>query len=413
MSFRGAVISVGGTATPLVTSLNRARPEFVLFVVSKESKRVVQEQVLGQLEYQPQYNFAETPDAEHLGETYKAVRREIPAWLKERGFNPDEVYVDITPGTKAMSAALAMAAAEHFSHFSYVGGAERDKGGLGVVITGAEQVISTINPWDALAIRERERATWLFRSYFAEAAADQLRHAGERCSSDLQQELKTLARLAECFASADRFQFNNVTHEYNRLRDRLNLILSHRGQYPLFVALGRLAEHWHSVEQERIGDDGQQISDTLRELLANAERRAAQGRYDDAIARLYRAAELFAHGKLYEAFQAKLGTVQRHQIPQEHLNRWVKAFGAGDGDVYKLGVRDAFRALALSRIPEHQTIAGRYESIRNHLLKRNNSILAHGLQPCDKEAFAGFWESLSAVVEVSDEQVPRWPEIEF
>jgi hypothetical protein len=41
------------------------------------------------------------------------------------------------------------------------------------------------------------------------------------------------------------------------------------------------------------------------ELLANARRRRRQARYDDAVARLCRAVELFAQNRLYAAFGAK------------------------------------------------------------------------------------------------------------
>jgi hypothetical protein len=47
------------------------------------------------------------------------------------------------------------------------------------------------------------------------------------------------------------------------------------------------------------------------------------------------------------------------------------------------------------------------------LQKRNNSILAHGLQPCTEDAFTGFWAALLPVVQIQDEEIPRWPEMEF
>jgi CRISPR-associated protein (TIGR02710 family) len=408
MNFSGAVISVGGSHRPIAVSLGEAKPRFVLFVVSEQSKPEIEGKILPLLTYTPQYNCVAVPDPGDLAACYGASREAIPKWLAERSLTPEQVYVDITGATKPMSAALALAGVERFSQFSYVSGRERDKAGLGVVVSGTEEVLRTVNPWDRLASRERERANWLFRSYYAEPAAEQLRRAAQKCSPELQQELTTLAELADCFARADRFQFGDVYGTYRQVRDQLNLILSHRDQVSSLGVLDRLAEHWKNVEEER-RCGGAAVSATLGELLANADRRSAQGRYDDAIARLYRATELFAQGKLYEAFGARLGRVSVGQIPQECLDGWRRTFGEGDEGVHLLGVQDGFKALTFSREPELQSVAGRYGSIHNHLQKRNNSILAHGLQPGTEAAFKGFWAALLSLVDLTEEQIPRWP----
>jgi CRISPR-associated protein (TIGR02710 family) len=409
LSFRGAVISVGGSHEPIVISLNQARPGFVLFLVSAGSTPQIEQNILPALAYTPQYNCTTVPDESDLPACYEAARDAIPGWLKERNLSPAEVYVDITGATKPMSAALAMAAAEHFSHFTYVRGKERDKGGLGVVKAGTEEVFRTVNPWDKLATLERNRATWLFRSGYAEAAAEQLRQAAGKCSPELQQELKTLADLADCFASADRFQYGDVYVKYRRLRDRLDLIFSHRSQHQLFVALDQLAEHWNQVvEENKRGGDA--VCATLRELLANAERRGAQGRYDDAVARLYRATELFAHGELQRAFGWRFGKPQL--LLKDEISK--EARKSVDGQYApKLGVKESFGALRYSPLPEHKGLADRYEEIEPHLQKRNNSILAHGVRPATQEDSEKFWSALLPVVGVTEDAIPRWPELEF
>lgn len=409
MIFRGAVISVGGSAEPIAKSLNEAKPAFVMFVVSEGSKPEVEANVLPRLGYVPQYNCISVADAGDLAACYETLRTAIPKWLAERALLPPEVYVDITGSTKPMSAALAMAGAEHFAQFCYVSGKERDKGGLGVVKTGTEEVFRTVNPWDKLAARERDRATWLFRSYYGEAAAEQLRQAAEKCGPELQQELKALAGLADCFASADRFQFADVYARHRKVRDQLSLIFSHRGQHSLFVALDHLADHWNSVAEERKGE-GATVSATLRELLANAERRASQARRDDAVARLYRAAELFAQGKLQEAYGWKLGKASLEvsvSLPPENRRSLQGEFGP------KLALQQAFRALGCSPRPGDREISGRYEAIKGHLQKRNESILAHGLRAAREEDFQSFWNALLPVVEVTEGEIPRWPGLEF
>src|SRR3989442_11465691 len=101
MNFQGALISVGGTIDPIVKALDQARPSFVLFVVSSESKRQLRE-ILKRLSYIPQYNSCQVTDVSDLAACYENIRAEISRWLAERDLNPDDVYVDITSGTKPM-----------------------------------------------------------------------------------------------------------------------------------------------------------------------------------------------------------------------------------------------------------------------------------------------------------------------
>jgi CRISPR-associated protein (TIGR02710 family) len=408
MNFEGAVISVGGSADPIVVSLNQARPGFVLFLVSARSKAEVEEKILPRLDFTPQYSFAEVPDETDLAKCYEAAREAIARWLKER--NLHQVYVDITGATKPMSAGLAMAGAERFSHFTYVRGKERDKDGLGVVVSGTEEVFRTVNPWDKLAARERERATWLFRSYYAEAAAEQLRQAAENCGPELQQELETLAQLAECFAKVDKFDFSpRVLHEYQRHWDKLNLIFSHRQRLEIWEEIERAAQHWKKFKEEKDAG-GPSI---LLELLANAQRRGAQSRYDDAIARLYRAAEFFAQDKLHDAFGARLGKIELASLAAELHPEWVKMFGERDAGLYKLGVQDGFKALKLSPNPEHRALADRCAELNSYLQRRNDSILAHGLRPCSQDDFRQFWSALLRLFNLSETDIPKWPAIDF
>ncbi|OQX91368.1 MAG: hypothetical protein B6D58_08485, partial [candidate division Zixibacteria bacterium 4484_95] len=51
-----------------------------------------------------------------------------------------DIVIDLTGGTKQMSAALALAATEQGLKVSYVGGEERTKDGLGTVVSGTEKI---------------------------------------------------------------------------------------------------------------------------------------------------------------------------------------------------------------------------------------------------------------------------------
>ena len=142
------------------------------------------------------------------------------------------------------------------------------------------------------------------------------------------------------------------------------------------------------------------------------ERRAKQGCYDDAIGRLYRATELFVQGELRKAFGARLGVVRLEAVPAQNRDKFREEFRP-DGEEYKLGIDTGFRALCYSPLPEQHEIASRYERIKDHLQKRNSSILAHGLRPASREDFEGFWRALLPLLGVAEDVIPRWPRLEF
>ncbi|MGH9353536.1 MAG: TIGR02710 family CRISPR-associated CARF protein, partial [Terriglobia bacterium] len=401
----------GGSPEPVIKTLQYHQPEAVLFFVSEDSRKQVGERILPALDPVPQYSFAETTNPGDIAVCYEALRSRIAGWLSDRALQPQEVLVDITGGTKPMSAALALAGVELFSQFSYVAGKERDKAGLGVVISGTEYVLFTSNPWDQLATRERERSKWLFSEFHADAASQVLLRAAEKCSPKLRERLDTLGNLARLFAESDRFHFKNLRRAFDKIGPKLELIFAE--DFTVFERLRALATHWSEVQQEGGVDGERGVSATLQELLANADRRAKQGRYDDAIGRLYRAAELFAQAKLREAFGAKLGKVQRDSVPQEQLDRWVATFGEGHDGMYKFGIDDDLKAMAFSQNPQHQEIAAQRDLISGHLQKRNGSILAHGLRPASEEDFQQFWQALLPIVGVTEGALPRWPRLQF
>jgi len=62
----------------------------------------------------------------------------LPEILKKWKVEPNHLVVDYTGGTKTMSVALALATIDNSSLYTYIGGAERTKEGVGVVINGKD-----------------------------------------------------------------------------------------------------------------------------------------------------------------------------------------------------------------------------------------------------------------------------------
>lgn len=150
---RAMILSVGGTPGPILASLNRQIPELVCFFVSLESRKSLDTDILPPLAFRPRhYDWIETPSAEDLLECYRVLTRELPRPAEKWKVPLGEFAVDYTGGTKTMSVALTLATVQSVSRYTYVGGTERTKDGLGVVVDGKERMLHQTNPWDALAV---------------------------------------------------------------------------------------------------------------------------------------------------------------------------------------------------------------------------------------------------------------------
>ncbi len=409
MSLRGMVASVGGSPEPVRKALYEGRPSYALFVVSDASRSQVEDEILPGLGYGLQYGYLEISDHQDIGICYQEIRTDIERWLSERKLTSEEVYVDITGGTKAMSAALMLAAVEQFKNFTYVGGSSRDSNNLGTVITGSEHVIRCQNPWITYAVRELERANGLLEGFCADSAAEILEDAAQKCNESQRARLEAFAGLAKALGLADRFDFKRAHSEFRRWYQKLELSLD----YPLYQRLLSLHEHWKAVGDQVKHSDQTAERETLLELIANAERRAKQSRYDDAVGRLYRAVELRGQQLVKQAFGAELGKVSIECFPATSREDVIEKLGQPDGGSYKLGVQNLFQILEFSEDEALGEQAHIYDCLKDHLQERNNSLLAHGLLSVKKKSFESFWESALSTLDLCESDIPRWPQLEL
>lgn len=399
----------------MVESLVKGEPQFVLFVVSRESEGQVSEQVLPELkarlsDYHFQHQSLRVSDHENIGACYEEIRTGIAEWLCRLRLAREEVYVDFTGATKSMSVALILAAIEDFSKFRYVGGAERTRDGLGTVVTGSEKLVEIQNPWETYAVRELERANWLLAGFYADSAAEVLTEAARKCGQDIKARLEVYAGIARTLGMTDRFAFNEkaLNREFYPSFEKLELF-----DYQLYKTLTPLKEHWKTIGNQTKTNGKTPGRETLLELLANAERRAKQSRYDDAVGRLYRAVELRGQQLVRQAFGAEQGKVSLECFPSASREAVIEKLGQTDGGSYKLGVRNLFQILEFSEDEAPGEQAHIYDCLKDHLQKRNNSLLAHGSLPVKKASFESFWESALSVLGVCDSDIPRWPQLEL
>lgn len=383
-SYSAALVSVGGSPDPVLYILKEHRPKHIWYFCSDDSRKIAEEKIQPNLDWHPQTRFIEVDRFEELGPCYRELRRKIPEILNETQIKPEEVLVDYTGGTKTMSAALVLAAIELFDQFSYVGGTQREKGGLGVTINGQERIFYLSNPLSDLAIREIERARDLWNHCQFEAVSETLIKVADRVSQKLR--FIAMAELAQAMAARHRLDFSIASKTLTSLRGKIPVLFDGKDDLGLIQWTSDVA-----VICDACKNSSSEIF--LQELLDNALRTAAQGRFEDAAARLYRAMEM--RGQIWLA-DATRQLFVNGRCKKENVSQIPSALAdfcqpAPDGDV-KLGLEKIYRALTALGHPQAVKMAedfatGNQSRLRKATENRNSSILGHGVQPITEEKF--------------------------
>ena len=169
----------------------------------------------------------------------------------------------------------------------------------------------------------------------------------------------------------------------------------------------RTAEWAGSLRRSRIaaileelakGKDDPSIA-LCQDLLENARRRAAQGRFDDALARLYRLVEARVQTQLFVRWRLKSGELDEVDVPPD-IRRGLKPVFIERlrRRVYQLPLDRTVRLLR-HRDPEDKVAAAYGDRGPPWLSLRNKSILAHGYHAISatvvSDAFAWIGETLA------------------
>ena len=130
----------------------------------------------------------------------------------------------------------------------------------------------------------------------------------------------------------------------------------------------------------------------VQDLILNAERRAVQERYDDAVARLYRAVEMVAQVRLQSEWGIDVSNVQLYLIPHE-LQEKYKELQNTDGRI-QLALRKSYELLVDLDDPVGTVWQDNVNRVLSALNKRNASILAHGTVSLNKRDYDQVREDL-------------------
>ena len=406
---RAILISVGGSPKPIIVSLNKHQPEYICFFVSESTKDSTEKEILPNLDFQPRHwRWIITPSPEGLSECYKEITDKLPSILQEWGINSDELVVDYTGGTKTMSVAVTLATIEGSSTYSYVGGMERSKDGVGVVVDGKEKMWFLDNPWDEIALMDQKKACILFNKARYASASEVFSKIEEKVSENYKPFFKALKDMATGYDLWDRFKHNEARNRLYSCRDIIKTYsISDRKVDSLVKALIQNIDFLDKLK------DNEELK--YYDLIANARRRTElENKYDDAVARLYRAIEAMAHYRLQSSHQINSADVKEEKIPESIRAEYITKYRDDKDNKIKLGMYASY--LLLEKLGDQlgESFFEFYEKdIRGLLDIRNSSILAHGYVSVKAETYERLLNAMLGFSGIKQEDLPQFPVLEL
>lgn len=431
------IISVGGSLEPVICSIKYHAPENIIFFTSVETEPQVIE-ILKNIELQAIKSTDKivTSSAENIHACLCSLLNSLPGILSRWKPTPEEIIVDYTGGTKSMSAAIVLATIKYSKRFSFIGGEKRNKEGIGVVIAGQEKALILGNPWDELAIEEKKNISLLFNNGRYLAAKEAAHEARKKVSLRQKPFWETLENLTEAYYQWDSFDYENANHQLKKVVHELKKCAS---QIPnnnqLLTLLEKVEENQKFLQILITGSENEVKTEKgaektlereikkeeyrLLDLLANAKRRAEiEKRYDDAIVRIYRAIEKRAQIELIK-YGLDASNIDLNLVPQRIRNEIKEKHTDQQTNKIKVPLYASYKILQAKEEEKGLSSIGhkffdQYKSIIRPLLDlRNNSIIIHGKNSLTEEKYQTAWNYCLRFLEISDDSLPRFPELAF
>ncbi len=384
------VCTVGGSHQPIVTAINFLAPGLTVFLCSGRDpgtgKPGSDVQIMGPgkiIKARPEDKKSTLPNipaqaglpgdsfevvtipADDLDEAVGIIRQKL-AGLALR-FPAAGIVADYTGGTKSMAAALVIAALE------------TNDIGLQIVTGNRADLVKVRNGTESAAPANIEsiRLIRAMRPYLSawqrhayDEAADGLCAIRTSGNTLLRNRLNRARDISRAFAAWDRFDHLEALRLLEIYQPVIGKDLGNH-----FAALRLLVEK-----------NEQQEPALLLDLWRNAERRAVQGRYDDAVARCYRMVEWTAQWLLSTRCDIDTSDIAPAQLPDGF------DLGKGHADKIQAGLFKAWELVGI-KLPGSaagEFAANRLPAMLDHITVRNNSILAHGKIPVGRENWRKF-----------------------
>jgi len=348
-------------------------------------------------------------------ETYDVARKVISE------YEGHQVFADYTGGTKSMTAGLFLAATE-FDYCQPI----LVKGGRDnlIKVTGNRSRLTPIKGNIALIGRYKKMFEELLFQQDYGGARQIVRYISKLGADETDEKFLDRANVAmHAFDLWDRFNYMGAWGEldffvnlYNPIQPMIEYKITAERLAGLVVWLKAGSSHKRdSGDEMKMFGPPYTVHDPYREtplpvydLIRNAERRARMEQYDDAVARLYRATELYAQFALRRRgiHTSNITEETLANLPQEHRER-LELKRNSEGRL-AIGLFESYELLIALNEPIGKVWEKHKAKIMDAIQFRNFSWLAHGFEPIGKEEYNRFHGVLTEFIQECDETDPHY-----
>lgn len=410
LSKTALILTIGQATEPSIKRINKLEPDLVYFIHSTKSKEnalfIIEETGI------KNYKFKQLDDHESVDDSFMKSLECINE-LKD----DYEIIGDFTVGTKPMVSGLVMACIDKECQIVYLGESDENSrhDGMGPVISGQEKTKDQENPYENYAINEFRSGREFFNKYQFIAAFENFNNAEMKLKfDDLKERSKIFVKIVRFYDAWDKFndELDEIPlNEYlqniilDKINSRQNLKDYFENEIPGFYK--QMKDNKRFLDKKLIDKPSESISYYLPDLLNNAKRRIKEGKYDDAVARLYRVMELISQIRLnqYNVLDKnKINDSKTFFVDKKNLKKKLSKSGLAEVDDMRIygWKNDNIELLDLDSGKNYKLLnifskeskydltdstkklVSNYYKINHQVQRRNTSILAHGLRPLNK-----------------------------
>lgn len=364
--------------------LGDIRPEKVIFIVSEDSKETVE---LIKKEYYKtegkeleNYEFHEIQRIDNVIHVFNEISKKI------RENENNKIYINYTSGTKSMSVAAALCSVVYKTKLMSLSG-ERNE--LGVVESqrGRYNTQNLYSVYDKFNIENMKK---YFNMYRFEQTI-------ETCEQIVDFKEKNIyLKVFDYYNKWDKFNHKNKldTIDYTIFNDEKFKEQFIKNQSAIKII-------------KRMQDKNRDYY-VLADLINNSQRRYTEGKYDDAVARLYRSIEFIAQIKLKHEYDINTSKIDISKIKGKVSTNYYNRLNMRIGRI-QFGLKQDYKLLK-----ELNDSIGIYfnknEKFKEILNARNFSILAHGTNSISKEKYEEMKELTITLATKLNKDIPQYIE---
>ena len=409
-------ITVGGSHQPIATSINSQKPDRVVFICS-DGVRGSKSQIIGEGKpcevrkgtevietlpniptqlglgdrFDPERDLLLIQEPDDLSECYNKISQKIfEVKQEELGC---QMVADYTGGTKTMSVALATASLDSDILLFITTSTTRPN--LIKVESGERTRRAPTSGVVVTRTIEKTLPVYLERYNYAAAIADLSNLIqNTELNSENSRRIEELLDQCEGFDAWDRFDHLTAWARLQPYMKQPNV-----QPYGLFLkkaiaSRGQLDTGFNT--SDGMAGHGYEV---VEDLLLNADRRASQQRYDDAVGRLYRAIELLEQIRLFKSYGILTGDVDVNKLP-EPLQAEYEVMRSPRNQKVMIGLFQSYELLSkLDNDSLGKLFVLHRGQILNSLEVRNNSLLAHGFQPINESRYRAFYSVIGSFIQ--------------